>query len=152
MIPSWLNTINAGAWIASNVLILYIAILLVIFVVFYFVVFDPRATTAGKNIFRFITSLVGVIGLVFIGSFVDPSSGRAWNQYPGDIIFWRPILRLAVYGYVAYAVTALVALLVIRKWWPQKLRTSLDLQLIKPRHADVPDALNENSSHSGKTL
>lgn len=139
MIPDWLTTINSLAWIGSNILVAYISVLLVIFVVFYFIVFDPRATTAGKNIFRFITSLVGVIGLVFIGSYVDPVQGRAWNQFPGDVIFWRPILRFAVYGYVGYAVTSLVIVLIIRKWWPWKIRTALDLQLVKPRKDDQPD-------------
>jgi hypothetical protein len=134
--PLWLESVNSVSWVASNILVAYISIVLVAFVIFYFTQFDPKATTAGRFIFRFIVSLVGVIGLVFIGSFVDPVQGRAWFQYPGDVVFWRPLLRLIVYGYVAYAVTALQILLVIRKWWPQRLRTSIDRELVKTRKPD----------------
>lgn len=137
MIPSWLTAFNGVAWIASNILVFYISIVLVIFVVFYFIIFDPKATTAGRFIYRFIVSLVGVIGLVFIGNYIDPANGRQWFQFPGDILWWRPFVRLVVYTYVAYSVTALQVLLVIRRWWPGKLRTSLDRQIVKLRHPET---------------
>ncbi len=54
-------------------------------------------------------SLVGVIGLVFIGLFVDTSAGREGFTYPGDVAIWRPVLRLTVHGYVAFTITALAA-------------------------------------------
>lgn len=154
MIPHWLTAFNGVAWIASNILVLYISIVLVIFVVFYFLIFDPKATTAGKFIYRFIVSLVGVIGLVFIGNYVDPAAGRAWYQFPGDILWWRPIVRLLVYTYVAYSVTALQVLLVIRRWWPGKLRTALDRQIVKLRHPEPepPVSSTEDKSTTGNLL
>lgn len=133
MIPQWVNDFNAGAWIASNILVLYIAVMLVVFVASYYILFDPRATTAGRFIFRFSVSLIGVIGLVFISLFIDPKHGHEWFSYPGDVLAWRPLIRLIAYAYVAYTVTGLTVLLVIRKWRPDRLRTARDRELITPR-------------------
>jgi hypothetical protein len=146
-----IDQFNPVAWIASNILVAYISILLIVFVIFYFIVFDPRATTAGRFIFRFIISLVGVIGLIFIGNYIDPEQGRAWYQFPGDILWWRPTVRLIVYTYVGYSVTALVVLLAIRKWWPQKLRTALDRDLVKTRRPEepLPELVNDDKSKDG---
>ncbi len=132
-IPSWLNHINALAWIGSNFLIAYDAGVLFLFVLFYFIVFNPNSTTAGKVLFRFLLFLVGVIGLSFIGSWVDPQPGRGLFDYPTDVVFWRPLVRFLVLSYGAFTVTSLMVLLVIRKWWPHLLRTSADLELVKPR-------------------
>lgn len=136
MVPDWLITINSIAWITANLLIAYIAVALLVFVILYVIIFDPKATTGGRLIFRFFVSLVGVMGLVFIGSFIDPVHGREWFVYPGDVIVWRPVVRLIVYGYVAFTVTSLVVLLIIRKWYPEKLRTVADQQLVKVRTHD----------------
>ena len=134
MISHLLDQINTVAWITSNLLIGYIAVVLVIFVVAYIILFDPKATTAGKYIFRFFVSLVGVIGLVFIATFVDPRPGREWNIFPGDVLWWRPMLRVIAYGYVAYTVTGLSILLGLRKFKPEWLRTVNDKELVKPRN------------------
>jgi ABC-type transport system involved in cytochrome c biogenesis permease subunit len=128
------DKLNAIAWILSNLLIGYIALALVIFVIAYVILFDPKATTAGKYIFRFFVSLVGVIGLVFIATFVDPAQGREWNVYPGDILWWRPTVRLISYGYVACTVTGLSILLGVRKFRPDLLRTVHEKELVKPRN------------------
>lgn len=133
MIPEWLQTFNAFAWVGANLLIGYIAVVLSIFAIAYYVLFDPRATTAGRFIFRFVLSLIGVIGLVFVGIFLDPHRGGSGFVYPGDILWWRPTARLLVYGYVAYSVTALVVLVVVRKWWPEKLHTVQTRDLLKAR-------------------
>lgn len=133
MIPEWLSQLNAFAWVASNALVAYIAVLLVIFVVAYYVFFDPNATTAGKYIFRFFVSLFGVIGLIFISLFVDPRLGREWTVYPGDVLWWRPLVRLIAYSYVAFTITSLSILLAFRKWKPSWLRTSLDQEMVKLR-------------------
>lgn len=134
MITTLLDQVNSIAWVFSNLLIGYIAIALVIFVVAYIILFDPKATTAGKYIFRFFVSLVGVIGLVFIATFVDPRPGREWNIYPGDVLWWRPLLRVIAYGYVAYTVTGLSILLGFRKFKPEWLRTVNEKELVKPRN------------------
>jgi hypothetical protein len=128
-----LDNINAWIWIFSNLLVGYIGLVLIIFVSAYYVLFNPRLTTAGRFIFRFALSLVLVFGLIFISLFVDPSHGRSWTQFPGDVLWWRPVVRLFAYGYVAYTVTGLAILLGLRKWKPQMLRTSLDVELVQTR-------------------
>lgn len=129
-----LQTINTIAYVLSNLLVAYIATVVLVFVVLYYIWFDPRATTAGKFIFRFFFSLVGIIGLVFLGIFVDPSAGRNWSEVPPGIEPWRPILRLVVYGYVAFTITSLAVLLVLRKWKPHRLTTAKDHNLVKVRN------------------
>lgn len=132
-VPTWFNNLNALAWIGSNFLIAYDAAMIIIFVLFYFIVFDPKATTAGRYLFRFLLFLAGLIALSFIGLWIDPQPGRGLFDYPDDVIFWRPLLRFTVLAYGAYTVTSLMILLIIRKWWPHLLRTSADLELVKPR-------------------
>lgn len=128
-----LHTINSIAWVTANLLILYVWVGLLVFTAGYYILFDPKATTAGKFIFRFFLSLVGVMTLVFIGIFLDPHHGGAWFMYPEDTIWWRPVVRLLAYGYVAYAVTSLAVLIAVRKWWPEKLKTDQTRDLIKAR-------------------
>lgn len=113
-------------WIGSNVLVAYISIVLVVFVVAYPLLFDPSATTGGKLIFRFFISLFGVVGLVFVGVFVDPVMGRMWWQFPGDIVWWRPSVRFAIYAFVAYTITSLAVLLFVRKYLPHRVQTAPD--------------------------
>lgn len=151
MIPDWIVQFNSIAWVFTNVLVAYIALVLVIFVAGYWILFDPRATTAGKFVFRFALSLVGIIGLVYIGLFIDPSQGRQWFVYPGDVIWWRPIVRLIAYGYVAYTVTGLAILLGFRKWAPHKLRTILDRDVIKVRQLGLNTREGETIDDSGRT-
>lgn len=138
MYPEWLENWNTFAWVAANCLIAYTAVALIVFVVGYYVLFDPKATTAGKFVFRFALSLVGVIALVFIGIFVDPTAGRTWATYNGDYVWWRPTVRLLIYGYVAFTITGLSVLLWIRKFRPHLIRTAADSQLVKPRHDTNP--------------
>lgn len=134
-----LEYFNAIAWVGSNLLIAYIAIALVVFVLAYGILFDPKATTAGKMIFRFLYSLIGVIGLVYLGTFINPPENREWSAYPGDVHVWRPIVRLIIYGYVAYAITTLAIALGIRKWKPHLIRTAKDLEVVKVRHTtEIP--------------
>lgn len=139
MIPSWLNELNAFAWVGSNVLVGYITVALVAFVIVYYALFDPKATTAGRFIFRFVVSLIGVIGLIFISLFIDPRAGTSWHIYPGDAVWWRPGLRFIVYGYVSYAITTLIALLVVRKWWPHLVATAEDKKLVRLRNETEED-------------
>jgi len=121
-VPNWLNDFNTYAWVFSNVLVGIVAVLVVIFVFVYSILWDPKATTGGKLIFRFMVSLIGVIGLVAISLFLDPVSGREWYSYPGDVLIWRPTLRLIIYGYVAIKVVQLIVFLILRKFWPHKLK------------------------------
>lgn len=133
-LTSVLEVINPILYVLSNLLVVYIAIALLVFVTAYYVLFDPRATTAGRQIFRFFLSLVGVILLVFIGTFVDPSPSRNWNRLAEDVEFWRPGLRFIVYAYVAYTVTALAVILWLRKFRPNRVKSAPDLNLVKVRH------------------
>lgn len=129
---------NPVFWVLSNILIAYIAAMLVVFTVAYPVFFDPLATTAGKFVLLFALSLVGVIGLIFISLFIDPRNGIEWWQYPPDLFWWRPLLRLAVYVCVAFTITGLVVVLWLRKFRPHRLKTApgTDQSIpIKPRRS-----------------
>lgn len=134
------NAIKAVAWVFGNVVLAYTAIALLAFLVAYYSIFDPSATTGGKLIFRFMLSLAGVIVLVFIGIFVDPSPDREWFIFPEDSVeWWRPILRLAIYGFVAYSISSLAWLLAVREWWPHKVKKASDINLVKVRHtSEIP--------------
>ena len=96
--------------------------------------FDPKATTGGTMIFRFAWSLSLVVAVAFIGIFLDPRHEIPWHKYPGDVLWWRPFVRMAAYSYVAYSVSALIWFLCKRKFRPEKLRTAPDRLLVKPRH------------------
>lgn len=131
--PAVANTINSILWVISNLLVGYISAALIVFVVGYYFLFDPRATTAGKFVFRFMVALLGAMGLIYIGIFINPAPGRAPFDYAGDIYWWRPVIRFLVYTYVAYSTTSLAVLLVIRKYFPHMLKTTLDYEVVKTR-------------------
>ena len=121
---TFLDALNTVLWVWSNVLIAYIAMALIAFRVAYVILFDPKATTAGRVIAQFTLSLIGVIGLVVLGIFVDPHANTSWWAYPSDIAPWRPAVRFVAYGYVAYTVTSLVVVLWVRKYRPDKIQTA----------------------------
>lgn len=135
-----LNNFNSVIWVISNVALAYSGIALVIFIVAYYLVFDHTATTGGKILFQFMLSLVGVMFLAFVGVFINPSPDRSWIDFdPNTVDAWRPILRLIVYGFVAYAISALITLLALRKWYPHRIRKASDILSIKVRHtAEIP--------------
>lgn len=129
-----IELINSIAWIGSNVLVVYDAIVLVVFVICYYIFFDPGATTAGKMIFQFMLSLVGIVGLVALGIYIDPSEARVWYEYPDDIAPWRPIIRFAIWLYIAYTITSLSASLFLRKWQPHRVSKSSDVVILRLRN------------------
>lgn len=134
-----ISVINSYVWVFSNLLLIYVAAIVVIFVILYRILFNVKATTGGKLIFRFMLSLVGIVALIVVGTFIDPAANRAWNVYPGDVAVWRPIVRFTIYAYVAYSITSLAVFLVIRRWFPHKVKTANDLQFIQPRRtASIP--------------
>lgn len=134
-----LNLVNAIAWVGGNLVIAYIALALIVFVIGYYTLFDTGATTAGKMIFRFMLSLVGIVALLIAGIFIDPSSNRSWFSYPVDVAAWRPLIRLAIYGYVAFTITSLAILLGVRKWKPLLIISKSDRDLVKVRHtSEIP--------------
>ena len=137
---SIIDAINPIAWVLANVVLAYISVALLVFVVMYYALFDPKATTGGKLIFRFMLSLVGVILLVFLGIYIDPAGNRSWYLMSADVEWWRPALRLIIYGYVAFTITSLAVLLVRRKWFPSKLKIAPQQELVKPRHetSEIP--------------
>lgn len=137
----FINDINPALWIAANVVLAYVALALMVFVTMYYALFDPKATTGGRLIFRFMLSLIGVIGLVFVSIYIDPAPDSEWFNYPGDRVdFWRPIVRLGIYSYVAFTITSLAILLVRRKWFPRSIKTAPSQELVKVRHetSEIP--------------
>lgn len=139
-----LYVLNHILWVLGNVLLMYGAIALSIYLVAYFILFDPRATTGGKLIFQFMVSLISVMLIVVIGVYVDPSSNHAWNELSKDVAWWRPGLRFLAYGFVAYSVTSLAVLLVMRKWFPHKLKKASDMSLVQPRHTASIDIIDDS--------
>ena len=140
IIVDFLEWINPIFWVIANLALIYIGVLLLAFTVLYPTLFDPSATTGGKMIFRFVLSLSMVVALIVVGVFIDPRHDISWYAYPGDTIWWRPTIRLAVYTYISYTITSLVIFLWKRKFYPQKLKRAPDKELVKPRHdtAEVP--------------
>lgn len=147
-----LNVLNTVLWVAGNVELAYTSVMLVVFVVAYFIIFDPRATTGGKLIFQFMLSLMGVLILVFIGIYIDPTDENAWMQMPMTVDWWRPSVRFVIYGFVAYSITQLFVLLVKRKWFPHKLKTASDLTLVQPRHTGEIRIVERRRSYNGSSL
>ena len=143
MIDSLLNVVNPIAWVIGNIFVAYDAIIVLIFVIGYIIIYDPRTTTAGKLILRFFVSLMGLIILVFIATYIDPATDRIWLELSNGVDAWRPVFRTIVYGYIGYSVTSLAVLLVIRKWWPDKVNTAPDL--VKPRHETNEIPIVKNS-------
>jgi hypothetical protein len=131
--------INGLMLVTGRILVGYISFALVVFVIAYYILFDPRATTAGKFIFRFMLSLVGVILLSFVGTFIDPTSGGTARPIPPpDVFSWRSLLRIVVYGYVAFAITSLAVILAVYRWWPDKIK-SKNRSFVEPRSTkDIP--------------
>ena len=137
---SFIESLNPALWVVANIILAYVAAALLVFVVMYYALFDVKATTGGRLIFRFMLSLVGVIAIVFLGIYIDPSSDREWFIYPGDVDWWRPSMRLVVYSYLAFTITSLAVLLVHRKWFPDRLKTAPSGELVKVRHetSEIP--------------
>ena len=127
------NTINNFAWVAGNLLLGYTAFAIFVFVIGYYVLFDPKATTAGRLLFRFMLSLVGVILLIFVGTFINPAPDRIWSVLSPDVLVWRPLARLFIYGYVAFTITSLAILLGVRKWRPHRVKSTSDRDLVETR-------------------
>ena len=147
IIVEFLEWLNPTLWVIVNLALIYIGVLLLAFTILYPTLFEPSATTGGKMIFRFALSSSMVVALNVVGIFIDPSHDIPWYEYPGDTIWWRPIVRLGAYLYVAYTITSLVIFLWKRKFYPQKLKRAPDKELVKPRHdtAEVP-TIKENKN------
>lgn len=127
-----LEFINPFFWVAANILVAIIFVVLIIFVVMYRKVYNPFLTTVGKYIFLFMLSLIAVIGLIVIGIFINPREGYLWWNYPGDIFAWRPIVRFLGFGFTAYAVSSLTVVLWLRRYRPWKIKIAPSTDEILP--------------------
>lgn len=136
-----LNVLNQILWVLGNVLLVYSSLALTIFLITYLILFDPKATTGGKLIFQFMLSLIAVMATVIIGIYIDPTANHSWLVLPDGVAWWRPGLRFLVYGFVGYSVTSLAVLLVMRKWFPHKLKKASDMTLAQPRHTAPVDII-----------
>ena len=147
IIVDFLEWLNPTIWVIANLALIYIGVLLLAFTILYPTLFDPSATTGGKMIFRFVLSLSMVVAVIVVGIFIDPRHDIPWYEYPGDTIWWRPTIRLAVYTYISYTITSLVIFLWKRKFYPQKLKRAPDKELVKPRHdtSEIP-TIKENKN------
>lgn len=128
-----IEIMNTFFWVASNVLVGYIGALLLVFVVGYIAIFEPRATRGGKLILRFAVSILGIVFLVWLGIYIDPVPGRTWYIYDGTAADWRPAVRFVGYSFVAYTITSLAIFLFLRKFYPHKFKNASDRDFVKPR-------------------
>ena len=118
-----LDVINDVLWFVVNVLAFVASVTIVVATIAYYAFFDPRATTAGKMIFRFMVSLSGVIVIGAVAKLTGVTEETTW---------WL-ILALLVYAYLAFTVISLAVFLAIRKWKPQKFKKKSDVNVVKPR-------------------
>lgn len=112
---------STGVWVLGNLVALGIFFSAAVFAVLYPILYNIRVTTVGPHIWRAILSVAGFGFLVVIGLFVD--SRVDWWQMPEDVAWWRPLLRLVIYGLIAYSFTSLSVVLIVRRFWPHRLKT-----------------------------
>lgn len=129
-----IERVSALFWVFGNILIVYSAFALIVFVIGYYILFDPSATTAGKVLFRFMLSLTGVICIAYIGLILFPVTGRPWYVPPPATDLWWAIVRFVIYCHLAFTVTSLAVLLVIRKWFPKRIKSAPFKELVRVRH------------------
>lgn len=116
----FLTTVNTVLWVAGNLIGLSIFLSALIFALAYPILFNPALTTAGKRIWRAIFSVGGFGLLAVIGTFID---GRVpWTEMPADVDAWRPIVRIVIYGFIGYSYASLVGLLVLRRFFPNRIK------------------------------
>lgn len=116
----WLN-------LFANVLMVASFLLATTFVVTYATFFNPRKTTGGWFIWRMMlaAALFGAMAIIGI-MFPD------WS--------WRPGMRVLGYLFVTYSFAQLVILLFVRRFRPDRLRTSESApyeQTLDPRRTKV---------------
>jgi hypothetical protein len=112
--------LNTVLWVVGNVVALSIFLSALLFAIVYPILFNPSLTTAGKLIWRAIFSVGGFGLLAVIGIFID---GRVpWNEMPDDVDPLRPVVRFIVFGFIAYSYASLVGLLVLRRFFPGKIK------------------------------
>lgn len=104
--------LNDVLWNIGNGIIVLIFIAALLFTIIYPILFNPRLTTGGWLIWQAIASVAGIGFLIIIGLYFDPH----------DDAVWRPLLRVFVYGLVAYTFGRLVVFLIIRRFWPNRVR------------------------------
>lgn len=113
---------NTFVWVLGNIIAFTVFIAALVFAVLYPILFDVNLTTAGRMIWRAILSVAGFGFLVVLGIFVD---GRAeWFEFPDSVAWWRPLVRLIIYGFIGYTFTSLVVLLLVRRFKPGILKTA----------------------------
>ena len=121
------HVLNEILWNIGNLTILVIFIAATAFAVIYPILFDVKATTGGFFIWQAIASVAAIGFLIVIGLYVDTD----------DTAWWRPALRLIVYGLVAWTFIRLVYLLIVRRFRPEKLKTRPDENTLSIRPRDL---------------
>lgn len=127
-----LTAFNTFCWVTANVEVFVVFTASLLFSILYPILFNPSLTTGGKLIWRAILSVAAFGLLVCIGIFID---GRVeWWQYPGDVIWWRPFIRLAVYSFIGESFVSLVVLLILRRVRPEAIKVAPEDSLnLRPR-------------------
>jgi hypothetical protein len=114
-----LEALNSWIWVASNILVFAVFVGAALFSIGYPLLFKIQ-TTGGWRMWRAILSIAGFGFLSVLGVFVDPET-TPWWQLPPSVIWWRPIVRLLVFGVVAHSFASLCAYLLQRRFAPNRL-------------------------------
>lgn len=101
------NLLSAGIFFTS-----------IIFAVFYAISFRI-VTTVGKGVLGGIISVALVFSIIFTGNYITDANGP-FVLNPGDT-WWHPLQRAIIYTLVSYFFTRLVIIIVVRRFWPERL-------------------------------
>lgn len=136
-----IDDVNTFLWVTGNLIVLLVFLSAIAFAVTYPILFNPNQTAGGRAIWKAIGSVAGIGLLVVVGLFIDGAT--SWTARPEHVELWRSILRLLVYGWVAYSFLDLVRVLIYRRFWPDKLKTAPSfrtgpVEVIDPNTLSVP--------------
>jgi hypothetical protein len=113
-ITDWIDVnINPWLWTLANIELGLFFFFIAFYVVFYWLAFDIHDTEAGERIYSTLRSLFWIALLGFIGTYVNPH--LPFYVYPEDTFWWRPLLRVILYGVVTLSIFRL-DLLVFNRW------------------------------------
>lgn len=104
--------VNPFLWGLSNLIVLYVCIVMFFYVLGHFIFFKWEKNQGGRLVMGFTSSLLGVVALISISLF---TGAHGLFDYPPDVLVWRPALRTIVYTLVALTTTKL-ALTLIDRW------------------------------------
>jgi hypothetical protein len=139
------DSFNSFLWVSSNILLAVIFISSITFSIAYPLLFKIE-TTGGWRVWRAIMSVSGFAVISVIGIFVNPQT-TPWYAIPPNTLWWRPIVRVLIFGLIAHSFASLVSYLIKRRFFPITLTVrpetvellESDLRLLYGSGTGLPD-------------